>query len=498
MYLREESYIILEGILYHIQAGAGKHNASAQLVVPQNLKETLLKLHHEHPYGAHSGTKRMLSIFLEKYYWLGITQDVDTFVKSCQKCSQAKPTSKKITPELQLREPVPAPFHTMIIDTVGPFKATKRGNVQLVVVTDQCTRYVEAWPARNITAETMAKQFHENVVCRHGAPKRLLSDNGSAFTSALFQNICKMYNIKNVYSPAYYPKAQGETERMNRTMLGQMRTMCEANQKNWDDIIKPLVFSINTTENRMRGQSAFMLVHGRLPVFPAEIQLPDVLEHNKPVQEHLADILENQRVAQEFARKRLQRDQKHMKAYYDKQSNDNPIKEGDTVYVYQPTVRIKKIKKKLINPYQGPYSVISYKSANTVYLRRLIDYKDLDKPVHVSRLKKGKLRAEVNRWDPIPNLQGDPLSADDLNDPQVVTTNTDQTDADSDTDSVIVPVGPAGNTRSRRTMPDPPVINHDPINDPQPSTSTANIPTATHTKRKRGRPPKRKHKGQAK
>ena len=47
-------------------------------------------------------------------------------------------------------------------------------------------------------------------------------------------------------------------------------------------------------------------------------------------------------------------------------------------------------------------------------LRRLSDGKYLPKSIHVSRLKKGHVRARVNTWDPIPDVQGQELTEDDL------------------------------------------------------------------------------------
>ena len=78
---------------------------------------------------------------------------------------------------------------------------------------------------------------------------------------------------------------------------------------------------------------------------------------------------------------------------------------------------------------------------------------------------------------------------------QLLMTDTDQTDTDKDTDNVIVTISPEGNTKSCKTMPDPPVIKADPINNPQPK---ANMPLARQTKHGRVKPSKRRNKCQAK
>ena len=434
--VRQEEYIILEGILYHIHTSPGPkiRDATAQLVIPQNLKRNLLELHHDTALGGHTGAKRMISLFRTKYYWPGVTEDIEQYVRSCDKCIRAKPMSRKNTPEMQIREPVPAFLDTVIIDCLGPFPRSKNGNVYLTVVTDQMSRYTIAWPSRDIKGKTIAKKFWEKVVCIYGCPRRILSDNGACFVSEFFQNLCRMYNIKNVYSPSYYPKAQGETERMNRTILGQLRTLVSKKQTDWDEHIPALVFSINTTVNRLRGEMAYVLVFGKHPVFPAEVQLPEVLTNDKPAHEHLVDIVQTQAMVSEMAKEKLAEESKALKEYYDKKATENKIMVGNYVYVYHPTITVRKTKKKLVSPYVGPYMVAGYKSKNNVNLRRVSDGKFLPKAIHISRLKVGKVREDTSRWDPLPPGEGEDIAEDDIpdgcfEDPQVAPS---ENDSDSD------------------------------------------------------------------
>jgi len=87
------------------------------------------------------------------------------------------------------------------------------------------------------------------------------------------------------------------------------------------------------------------------------------------------------------------------------------------VYVYQPRLRVRNTKKKLQKSFHGPFMVMNFRTQKAVVLRRLSDGKILDKSISVDRLKKGSLRANVNRWDPIPDevLQGiDELDDEDI------------------------------------------------------------------------------------
>ena len=49
-------------------------------------------------------------------------------------------------------------------------------------------------------AETIAKMFVEHVVCRHGAPRELLSDQGANFLSDLVAEMWKLFSVQKLNS----------------------------------------------------------------------------------------------------------------------------------------------------------------------------------------------------------------------------------------------------------------------------------------------------------
>ena len=51
---------------------------------------------------------------------------------------------------------------------------TQDGNKYVVVFLDYLTKWVEAFPVQNQTAETIARLLVEEVISRHGAPQKLL------------------------------------------------------------------------------------------------------------------------------------------------------------------------------------------------------------------------------------------------------------------------------------------------------------------------------------
>jgi len=60
------------------------------LVVPRKLVREVIALNHDPIFAAHPGRKRTLEILCIRYYWPGMRQDVENYVRECDKCHRRK------------------------------------------------------------------------------------------------------------------------------------------------------------------------------------------------------------------------------------------------------------------------------------------------------------------------------------------------------------------------------------------------------------------------
>ncbi|CAF4258980.1 unnamed protein product, partial [Rotaria magnacalcarata] len=99
-------------------------------------------------------------------------RDVANYVRACILCQQYKPINQK---PAGLTKPVivSEPWHTVGIDTTGPFTKTRRGNSFILVVVDYFTKWAELFPLQSIKAATIAQVFLDEVICRFGFPIRV-------------------------------------------------------------------------------------------------------------------------------------------------------------------------------------------------------------------------------------------------------------------------------------------------------------------------------------
>ena len=83
------------------------------------------------------------------------------------------------------------------MDIVGPLERTHSGNKNISVLVDCATCYPEAIPFRSIDAETIADELIR-MFARVGIPQRILSDQGSNFTSTLMKQVAGLLRINQI------------------------------------------------------------------------------------------------------------------------------------------------------------------------------------------------------------------------------------------------------------------------------------------------------------
>ena len=413
--LRESQYAIVKDILYHIQTGTGpKSDTVAQVVVPLTLQPVVLHAHHDSPLGGHLGANKMLGVMRCRYYWPNLTKDVVDYALSCETCAQTKRMTRPIKPCLILRDPAPHAWSAVNLDALERLPITTKGNVHIAVVVDYYSRYTVCMALPDLTAATVARHFFDKVICRFGAPKRIVMDNGKAFASKHFEQLCAAFGITQSFTSVAHPMTSGVVERQNRTILGVLRNYISENQTDWDEHLDALMFSINTTPAYSTQHSPHMLIHGCDPMFPTELQVKADLDTEKTVSDHFAKILQTQEKASKFAAEHMKKVHAQMKERYDKTAYDPGLEEGDICWLYWPRIKDPKTKLKLARVFHGPYAIVRYHTETTVFLRHTGTGKFINRPVNIMRLKRGMSREEVNkRWQPIEENIEDPEELDE-------------------------------------------------------------------------------------
>ena len=191
---------------------------AVQIYVPKTLRPRLLLLAHYPRLAGHPGGTRMFQTLRRTFYWPSMAMDVFNTVRQCSSCAKERLSLRRHSRFLKLF-PAERPLEYVAIDILGPLPRTQSGNKYLLVITDRYSKYVRTVPLRNITAWNIAKALCDHWAFVFGPPKYLLSDNGGQFIAKFFQSVCNVLGTRNLFTTAYHPQTNGQTERFNPPYL---------------------------------------------------------------------------------------------------------------------------------------------------------------------------------------------------------------------------------------------------------------------------------------
>jgi len=112
-------------------------------------------------------------------------KSIENYVKKCDSCQRRKSTRKFMASLGEVEEPT-FPFQITSVDVTGSYPTTPRKNKYLLTSIDHFTKYAEAFPIPDQTAEICARVYATRIITRHGTGSKLITDQGRAFTSSFF------------------------------------------------------------------------------------------------------------------------------------------------------------------------------------------------------------------------------------------------------------------------------------------------------------------------
>lgn len=88
---------------------------------------------------------------------------------------------------------------------------------------DRWSRWPEAIPLQDITANTIATVFVQEWISCYGIPERLTSDRGCQFTSNLFAELTAVLGVHHCKTTAYHLIANGALERWHCSLKAALK-----------------------------------------------------------------------------------------------------------------------------------------------------------------------------------------------------------------------------------------------------------------------------------
>jgi len=362
-----------------------------QIVVPKVLRRNLLSLSHDTKMSGHLGYKKSYDRLRRCFYWPGMTKDVREYCKTCDVCQKTTPKGRTPVAPLGTMPIVGVAFEQVAVDLIGPFSPrTTEGHRYVLTVVDYATRYPEAIPLREATTDAVAEALI-SIFSRVGMPSKLISDQGSQFTSECMQKVCDLLNINHAVTTPYHPMANGLVESFNGCLKTMIKRVCTDYPTEWHKCIDPLLFSYREVPQEATGFAPFELIYGRNVRGPLSIVkalwTDNPNEEIRTAYDYVFELREKLQNTMDIAQQNMSEAQKRNKRYYDRRAKDQNIRIGDYVLLLLPTKT-----NKLMMQWKGPYKVEAKLYENNYRIRinkKLRTY-------HVNMLKRYHHRKDDN------------------------------------------------------------------------------------------------------
>lgn len=397
----ERGYLINRGVLY--RHNPDSESESPQLVIPADQVISILKELHDSSLAGHPGIDRTYYKVAQLYYFTGMRRIITDYVKACIHCqrykaSNAKPSGLLQTPVMNQRNEV------LAIDLFGPLPEGDQGERWILLVEDTATRWTELYALKDATADACARILMEEYFMRFGLPRRVISDNGVQFVSAVMRQCMSVLGIKQSLVPLYHPEAN-PAERKNRDLKQMLAQLVEEDHTSWPTKLSLIRFALNGAKCRTTGITPAYLTFAREMRSPTEVthDIRAILDKNNFVPQ-ITPYLRKFIDSLSAIRERVEIQQDKTKEYADQSRRPaENFQVGNLVLLKSHVLSsaLKNITAKFAPRRDGPYKIVEKVSPTTYTLSHVSQPSEILGKYHIQDLTPYKFRDDTSPPRPV-------------------------------------------------------------------------------------------------
>ena len=345
-----------DGVLYCRNAAGD----TWKLAIPRIVVEMLLACVHEQL--GHAGCYKLWNHMARFFYWKYVRRDVKRFTRSCDTCQRIKYLNFKMEGSYDMVKAT-RPNKMISVDFYGPLPTSTAGVQYIFIVQDLFSMLVTLYPIKRATTQIILTKLRSHYFREVGMPNKVLSDNGTQFTSRLWHNTLVLLRDSSlfVHTPSTIQPTRANDERTLERRL--FRMLCHERQTGWGRQIPFVQDCLNSLIHQSTGDILYQL------------------HFNKPIKSKLTEIfpLLKERVITHDVRIQLanERLQKAFERRCKTQGKGSKIslKEGDLVLLRVPHLSnaLQKVIYKFYYLYEGPFKIIRRTGNNAYTLAKLED-----------------------------------------------------------------------------------------------------------------------------
>jgi hypothetical protein len=219
-------------------------------------------------------------------------------------------------------------WEEITMDFIMGLPRTQLGYDSIWVIMDRLIKVAHFIPIiTTYSGPQLAELYMSRIVCRHGVPKKIVSDRGTQFTMKFWDRLHETLDTQLRFSSAYHPQTDGQTKRVNQILEYMLRACALQYGRSWDKSLSYVEFSYNNSYQESMKMAPFEMLYGcrcQTLLFWSEagerkVFGPDILQE---AEKQVCMVRENLRVAQS-----------RQKSYTDHRRRELSFEVGDFVYL---------------------------------------------------------------------------------------------------------------------------------------------------------------------
>ena len=110
------------------------------------------------------------------------------------------------------------------MDIVGPLAKAPGVVKYLLVVINYITKWIEARPLQEITANKVEKFTWKHLIYMYDLPYTVVTDNDTQFKAQTYEDFLTRLDIKHLVTSVEHPQTNGQAEVANKIILRTLHT----------------------------------------------------------------------------------------------------------------------------------------------------------------------------------------------------------------------------------------------------------------------------------
>jgi hypothetical protein len=195
-------------------------------------------------------------------------KELEAKVKACNACQQTRPLDRPVA--IHSWEWPKRPWARLHLDYAGPMY----GKMFLVLI-DAYSKWLEVKIVTSATSNATIEHLR-SIFAVHGLPEVIVSDNGTTFSSAEFQDFMQSNSIRHIRTAPYHPASNGQAERAVKIVKEGLK---KSSKDSLQTQLSRFLFRYRLTPHSTTGTAPAELLLSRRPRSHLDLVKPDLQPH---------------------------------------------------------------------------------------------------------------------------------------------------------------------------------------------------------------------------